>query len=344
MLAGLIAFVLIGPATALAGTTERILDYHSYIEVHEDGHLVVTEQIKVVSTGKQIKRGIYREFPTVYKNRAGNKVQVSFKVLGVLKNDRPEAYHTKSDMNGQRIYIGKEKVFLQPGTYTYTITYRTERQLGYFDEHDELYWNVTGNDWKFVIEKAGATVVLPPRADVLEAVAYTGRRGAKGQAYTQSYDEMGSTTFETTRPLKAGEGLTIAVAWPKGVVAEPSLTDKINYAVRENASSIAALIGCIVLFIYYLMAWVKVGKDPREGPIIPLFHPPESFSPAAIRHVKKMGFDNKSFAAALVDMAVKGALTIAADEDGVFTLEKNQEPTCQRFPEVKRKCSAACLW
>lgn len=317
------------PWTAIAtaaGSGESILDYHSKIEVHEDGHLIVTERIKVMSTGNKIKRGIYRDFPTTYKTRTGKKMRVGFKVLSVLKNDRPEAYHTKSQLNGRRIYIGHKDVYLKPGTYTYTISYRTDRQLGFFKDHDELYWNVTGNGWDFIIEKAGATVMLPPRAEVIEATAYTGRQGAKGQAFSQSYDEMGNATFRTTRPLKSGEGLTIVVAWPKGVVAAPTFNDKLTYMARDNASAIIALIGFIVLFVYYMVAWLRVGKDPRKGPIIPRFSPPEGFSPAAVRHLRKMGFDKKSFAAALVDMAVKGALTIAKDEDDSYTLEKNPSP------------------
>jgi hypothetical protein len=310
----------------LAGQGERILNFHSHIEVHEDGHLIVKEQIEVVSAGKQIKRGIFRDFPTVYKDRSGKKVRVEFKVLGVLKNGRPESYHMESPINGKRLYIGKKDVLLKPGTYAYTITYRTDRQLGFFEDHDELYWNVTGNDWKFAIEHAGATVTLPSRAEVIEATAYTGRRGAKGQAFTQSYDEAGNVTFATTRSLGPGEGLTIAVAWPKGIVAEPSFNDKLTYMARDNASAIIALIGFIVLFVYYMVAWLRVGKDPRKGPIIPRFNPPEGFSPAAVRHLRKMGFDKKSFAAALVDMAVKGALTIAKDEDDSYTLEKTSSP------------------
>ncbi len=336
-LAVLVAWALMGAHLVFAAAAERILDFHSQIEVHEDGHLIITETIKVVSLGRQIKRGIYRDFPTIYKNRSGKKIRVGFKVLGVLKNDHPEAYHTASRTNGKRVYIGRKNVFLQPGTYTYTITYRTDRQLGFFKDHDELYWNVTGNGWKFPIEKAGATVLLPSRTDVVEATAYTGRRGAKGKSFTRGYDEMGNVTFETTRLLKPGEGLTIAVAWPKGVVTEPSLVARLAYQARDNAGTIAALTGIIVLFIYYLMAWIKVGKDPQKGPIIPLFKPPEGFSPAAVRVVKKMDFDNKSFAAALVDMAVKGALTISEDSDGVFTLKKrpDADPTLLSRGEKK---------
>jgi len=317
-----LALIWTGLGTAFAGPAERIRDYHSQIEVFRDGHLIVTETITVVSAGKKIKRGIYRDFPTIYKAHSGKTLRVDFKIMSVLKDNRPESYHTKSISNGVRVYIGRKNVFLKPGTYTYTLTYRTDRQLGFFKDHDELYWNVTGNGWRFPIEKAGATVLLPPGTDVIEATAYTGRQGARGRAFKQSLDETGNVTFETTAPLGTREGLTIAVSWPKGVVTAPTLKDRLNVAVRHNASGIAALIGLIVLFGYYLGAWVKVGRDPRRGPIIPLFYPPDGFSPAAVRYLEKMSFDNKSFAAALVDMAVKGALTITKDTDGAFILEK----------------------
>jgi len=194
-------FLGAGTASAASDSGECILDYHSRIEVHEAGHLIVTEQIKVVSTGNQIKRGIYRDFPTSYKTRSGKKMRMGFKVLRVLKDERPEAYHTKSRLNGRRIYIGSENVLLKPGTYTYTITYRTDRQLGFFEDHDELYWNVTGNDWRFTIDRAKVTVVLPPGADILRKAAYTGRRGQKGQNFISRLDEEGRGRVDHCRCL-----------------------------------------------------------------------------------------------------------------------------------------------
>lgn len=334
---GLITGVLFTGSCFAADGSERILDYHSRIEVHENGHMIVTETIKVVSAGNTIKRGIYRDFPTTYKTLSGKKMQVGFKVLSVLRDNRPEAYHIKSQYNGKRVYVGKENVFLKPGIYTYAITYRTDRQLGFFEDHDELYWNVTGNDWEFTIEQAGATVILPYRAEILKAAAYTGKRGARGTAYAQDVDELGNTRFTTTRPLHPGEGLTIVIAWPKGVVAEPSFNEKLSFAVRDNVSAIISLIGLIVLFVYYLAAWVRVGKDPRKGPIIPRFTPPEGFSPAAVRHLRKMRFDKKSFAAAIVDMAVKGALTIEKDTDDIFVLKKAFSPDLNALSRGERR-------
>ena len=175
---------------AYSAQSERILDFNSRMQVQQDGTMTVTEEIRVVCAGRQIKRGIYRDFPTKYKDRYGNTVKVGFEVLEVLRDGISEPYHFKELSNGKRVYIGKKEIFLKPGTYTYTITYKTDRQLGFFDDFDELYWNVTGNGWDFVIEKVEAMVELPPGADMLQRAAYTGRFGEKGQDFTTDYDHL----------------------------------------------------------------------------------------------------------------------------------------------------------
>ena len=307
-----------------SGASERILDFNSQIRVDPDASMTVKEVIRVVCEGNQIKRGIFREFPTKYKDRYGNTVRVGFEVIGVFRNGHREPYHIKEVSDGKRVYIGQENVFLRPGTYTYAIIYRTDRQLGFFRGFDELYWNVTGNNWNFVIDHARAVVALPAGAEILETAAYTGRLGATGKDFTTGVDENGNVTFATTRRLLPREGLTIAVAWPKGIVAEPTSLDKAGYMLRDNRGVLVGLAGLLILFIYYLWTWFRVGRDPAKGTIIPLFSPPKDFSPAAVRFVMRMGFDDKSFAAAVVNMAVKGFLTITEDEDGVFTLQKTR--------------------
>ena len=282
---------------------------------------MVTETIRVVAAGKKIRRGIYRDFPTRYRNSRGSQVTVRFEVLEVLRDNRPDAYHTEQQSNGIRVYMGNKDVFLQPGEYTYTFVYRTDRQIGFFDEYDELYWNVTGNGWDFVIEQARAVVQLPPGAEVIQYAAYTGPIGADGQNYAIDETAAGDFGFVTTRALAPREGLTIAVAWPKGIVKEPAAAEKIGYLLGDNRGLVVALCGLIVLLGYYLLAWWKVGRDPSEGAIIPRYAPPKGVSPAGMRFVQKMGFDKKALAVAVVSMAVKGFLTIAEDSDGDYSLE-----------------------
>ena len=95
-------------AGAAAGAEERILDFHSDITVHKDGSLVVCETIKVHAEGDQIKRGIYRDFPTMYKGKYFTRRWVPFDVVSVLRDGKVDAYHTQGLDNGVRVYIGQE--------------------------------------------------------------------------------------------------------------------------------------------------------------------------------------------------------------------------------------------
>jgi uncharacterized membrane protein YgcG len=315
-------WALPAPAGAAYDGSERIRDFKSFIAVQADGSMTVTENITVNSTGQEIKRGIIRDFPTTYKDRFGNTIRVGFEVREVLKNGKTEPYHTESVTNGQKIYIGQKDVYLPPGVYTFTIKYHTDRQLGYFQDFDELFWNVTGTGWTFPIDRAEAVVVLPEGAKVLKYAAYTGPQGAKGQDFRVSYDRSGNIVFTTTRGLGPRDGLTIAVAWPKGLVAEPSREEKLGNFLRDNLSSFAALLGLLGTLAYFLQVWFRVGRDPAKGTIIPLFAPPQGFSPAAVRYLMRMGYDQKTFAAAVVDMAVKGFVKIEEDTDGDYTLRR----------------------
>jgi hypothetical protein len=102
--------------------------------------------------------------------------------------------------------------------------------------------------------------------------------------------------------LFSREGLTVVVQWPKGFVFEPGFEDKMLYLISDNKAGITVLIGAFVLLLYYFIAWISVGKDPERGTIIPLFEPPADLSPAAVRFINKMGFDNKAFTAAIIDL------------------------------------------
>ena len=308
------------PWIAFAEGGERIISYDSFITVKPAGDMTVTETIKVAGEGMQIKHGIYRDFPTRYKDKYGNTMKVVFEFQAAQKDGKPEPWRTEERDNGVRVYIGSKDVTLKPGEYTYALTYRTDRQLGFFEKHDELYWNVTGNAWEFTIEKASATVELPPGAEVLSTEAYTGFSGEKGTDFTTGRDNQGRAVFSTTKPLNPQEGLTIVVMWPKGFVQEPTRTEKTKAFFEDNGSAIAGAAGIVVLLIYYLLTWLMIGKDPEKGVVIPLYEAPKGFSPAAMRYVMRMGFDDEAFAAAVVNMAVKGYLTINEGENGDYTL------------------------
>jgi hypothetical protein len=323
------------------GQTERILSYDSRITLHEDGGMTVRETIRVEAAGIEIKRGIYRDFPTQYTDAARHKYVVGFEPVEVLRDGQPENFHTKKMSNGVRLYAGSENVFLDPGVYTYAITYNTDHQLGFFDGYDELYWNVTGNGWGFAIEKASATVELPGNISgrVLDAEAWTGVKGSKERAFRMDVGAWPSPRFETTRELAPGEGLTIVVSWPKGLIPEPSRRDKTIRMLRNNTGVGMALLGTLLLFAYYLSVWAKFGRDPEKGPIVPQFSAPDNMSPAAVRYLTEMGYDHKAFASALLNMGAKGFLKIT-DKGGAYTLTRLKDDTGALAPEEKKMAEA----
>lgn len=315
---------------------ERILDFNSEIVINQDASMMVTETIKVISTGDQIKHGIYRDFPTQYRDEYGNRVVVEFEVTNVLRDGQPEPFHINDQSNGKRVYIGQEDTLLNPGEHIYAITYRTNRQLGFFADHDELFWNVTGNGWVFPIDRASATVTLPSGTpnDAVKVNGYTGPQGSKAQNYRCFFDGTGRVVFETTVPLNSYEGLTIMTTWPKGLVTEPDQRQKTAWFIRDNLSLIIGLIGLLILLAYYGLIWSWVGKDPPKQTIIPQYTPADGFSPAAMRFITRMGFDQKDFAVAIVNMAVKGYLSIS-ETSGLFKLVKGPAEETVLSPEER---------
>jgi uncharacterized membrane protein YgcG len=309
---------LLAGAVPAQAQSERILNFKSFIQVHSDASMTVTEEITVRADRQEIKRGIVRDFPTTYRDRLGNTVTVGFQVEEVLRDGRSEPYRIESAANGVKIRIGQKDVFLRPGDYTYTIRYRVDRELGFFKDFDELYWNVTGNGWTFAIDRAEAIIELPPEAKILKSAAYTGYQGDQGHDFTVQTGDH-DIVFKTTRGLAPREGLTVAVSWPKGVVREPTSQDRVGFFFQDNIATAIGLIWLAVLLAFYLWAWFRVGRDPAGGTIIPLFAPPSGFSPAAVRFVSRMGFDDKAFAASVVDMAVKGTVMIE-ESGGDYTL------------------------
>ncbi|MDP1993182.1 MAG: DUF2207 domain-containing protein [Syntrophales bacterium] len=332
----ILGLVLIGSGIAVAAS-ETILSFASHITVDPGATMRVTETIKVVSTGDQIKRGIYRDFPTTYKDRAGNNYVVGFAILAVARDGKPEAYHTETLSNGIRIYMGRKEFVLPPGEYTYTLSYRTDRQLGFFKDHDELYWNVTGNGWNFPIETASATVALPPGvpADKMVLDGYTGPPGAKGKNFTAAVTSDGKAVFETTRRLNAREGLTVVVNWPKGFVMEPSVSEKTVHFLKDNLTLFVAVIGLAVILLYYLLVWFAAGRDPARGTLMPIYSPPDNLSPASMRFMAEMGYDDKVFAAAVINMAVKGYLSIR-EKSAKYTLTKTDDNPSKLSSEEKK--------
>ena len=304
-----IAAILVG-TSAPAFAVERILQFISDVKIEKNSDLLVTETIRVQAEGYEIRRGILRDFPTRYTGRDGRRVEVGFEVLSVTRNGSPENYATEGLSNGVRVRIGSGDRTVPFGPNTYVIRYRTTRQIGFFDKFDELYWNATGTGWTFPIDVAEARITLPEPANFMQTAIYTGLQGATGKDATIVEQGPGTIVFRTTRPLPARNGLTVAAAFPKGIVTPPTQAQLARYWLVDNIPVLVAGRGLLLLFGYYAYAWLRVGRDPRRSTIIPLFTPPKDMSAPAVRYVYEMEFDNRAFSAGILDLAVHGGVKL----------------------------------
>ncbi len=317
-----------------AQTSERILSFDSYIRIQKDSSIIVDEQIVVSANGTDIRHGIYRDIPTTYRNALFFTIRKPIEILGVKKNGMDEPYHTEQQGNNTRIYVGDAKTLISPGEYIYSIQYKTQKQLGYFEKYDELYWNVTGNDWNFPIDSAAVRIVFPPGVlpNSINAVGYIGASGSKDTNVIQSAARATSagTSIQLTssRPLGSHEGLTVAVNWPKGYVDIPTQSQNIQSLFLDNFATVFSFLLFLTAAVGYYLFWSREGKD-RHVPSVTVvqFNPPEGMTPAQVRFIDQMGtFDNQAVAANLIHMAVAGYITIHENKTYHFVKRTGKAP------------------
>lgn len=329
LLATAALFMLLAPVSP-ATAREVITKYDVDIRIDQDSSMTVTENITAIVENIDINRGIIRVFPVLYTDERGREVRVGFSVLDAKIDGKKTGTSVSSEGRYREVRIGDPNVTLTRGIHTFTITYKTTRQLGFFENHDELYWNVTGSDWEFPILSASCRVALPGKGfgEGFESIEwYTGAYGQKGSP--EAARRMADNSVITTKKLSEREGFTVVFTWPKGLVTPPPPRK------GENLAAMSAIGATVLLAIslWMLFAIKRWGKNPPEKATIPLFYPPDGISPGYSRFVYK-GFrtDQTAFAAALLGLAVKGAIRITEKKtDGIFktntvTLKKEEEP------------------
>lgn len=305
----LLCVFMVFPALA----EEFIRAFDTDVELRRDGSVLVTENITVAAEGNKIRRGIFRDVPTVLVNDNGLRIRSGLEVLDIQRDGVSEPFNTQSIDNGTRIYIGDADVFLSIGTYRYTITYTLSRMARRFENYDELFWNATGNFWDFRIESATATLRLPDGAVVDDIAAYTGPFGstASNVAITRRSDN--EVQFRLTEPLNAYEGMSVAVSFQKGILNEVEGAEQVSNFLSDYRDVLVPAIAVLLVLAYYFSTWMSVGRDPRKGTIFPQFHAPEGFSPALTHYVWARGWRKsgwQAFTAAIINLAVKGLIDI----------------------------------
>ena len=316
--------LLLAAAPAAAQADERITHFWSDIQIQRDASVEVTETIDIRAEHDRINHGIFRDFPTRYRGPFGSNVHIDFTFEGATLDGAPAPASTELIARGVRIKIGDPDKYVDVGDHRYVIRYRATRELGFFPKYDELYWNVTGNGWIFPIDAAEVRIHLPSPAKFGHRAAYTGGAGSTESNASVVDEKPGEIAFATTAPLGPNEGLTVAAAFPKGLVDETAGASAARRWLEDNGPPLIGAGALIALLAYFYHAWQRAGRDPRPGTVVPLFSPPDNLTPAGMRYLTKMNADNRTFAAALVDMGVRGHVRLVEEDGGWFSKNKTR--------------------
>ena len=291
-------------------TLERLIDFHADIDIQPDGTIRVTEYITIYAGGIKIRRGIVRNIPEKRVNKNGKTQILPITVLSLKRNDKESPYHTETVSGDIEIYFGSGNASLETGIHQYELVFETRGHVGFFDDYDELYWNMVGHDWIFPIEHVSATLHLPGDSEAIQWSCYTGVSGSTDRNCSCN-DDKSAPVFTTTRALKPYEGFTIAVAFPRDIIQRPANAAVFWYDYRGwIIGGLAILISMICLGLF----WNKKGRNAKRITPVLQFKPPQNWSPSTIRYLYKRKFDNKAFTAILLQMAVKGGIRIEKND------------------------------
>jgi uncharacterized membrane protein YgcG len=295
---------------AAAQRSWRISDFQSNIAVTDNGAMLVTEHISLVFIGSW--HGIHRTLPIEYPGPHGTNYTLFLKVRSVTSNGSPLKYETSTSRGYRdlKIYIpGAEDTSREV-----EIQYEVLNGIRFFDSYDELYWNVTGNDWPVPIDHAGAFVLFPDKANgQLRAQAFTGLYGSHGQEAKSEVNGK-QVSFETTNPLQMRGGLTIDIYIPKGILDEPSAFTRAGWFIRSNSIVLLPIFSFAVMFG---MWWYK-GRDPNPRlSVAPMYDPPKDMSPAEAGSLIDDSVDPRDITSTIVDLAVRGYLHIEEKQDKI---------------------------
>lgn len=307
-----IILIIFGFITSAFAQDFTIDKFHADITISENSSLTVKERIDVEF--QRPKHGIYREMPFKYIDELGNTIKTPLKVLSVTDESGKEREY-KVNRKGNVIYIriGDPDRYVS-GHQIYVITYKVENAVLFFDDHDELYWNVTGNYWKAPIRDASANVVLTVgnTSKNIWASCYTGVSGSRrSECIYETYPN--SVEFFSKKNLSSGEGFTIAFGWDKGLVYPPSSWRKFLWAldIRENWVFFLPVLS----LIFMINLWHKRGRDPKVRESITVRYEPPKFGnnlliPAEVGALVDEKIDSRDITSTIVGLAVKGFIKI----------------------------------
>jgi uncharacterized membrane protein len=310
------------PFSSAAGTRQLVIQhFDDTVVISADGTVEVTENLEVRFSGTNW-HGIYRAIPVEYTDPHGFDYKLLIDPISVTDDTGHSLKYEQSPQGRNtrfKIYVPDP----DNSTRTVVIRYRVLDALRFFDDHDELYWNVTGNESDIPVESATASIQLPSGVTGLHATAFTGATGSRAEdARIDTIENV--VNIATTRPLGRYQGLTAVVGWDKGFVHPPSSSAKFWLFLRSNWPLV---IPFIVFAVMFWLWWTR-GRDPARQAIAVQYEPPDKLTPGECGTLVDNEAAMRDITATLVDLAVKGYMTIEqTDESHLLGLSHSKAYT-----------------
>lgn len=347
----LISFLIIFSLFAKKVSAEELIrDFSSKIIISADAKINVSETI-VYDFGETKRRGIIREIPVVYKNEEGKKFKVDLRVNNVTDEFGKSYNYKVSEQNGKKVIkVGKEDLYIE-GIHRYILDYSLLGVITYFSDHDEFYWNVTGNEWTVPILSSSSEIYLPKQfaATEIKIACYTGSLGSKNSSCSDSIDGE-KIVFSSQVTLAPYQGLTIVASFPKNAVSVLEPKEIVDFWETKLGKLIAVLIAFLAFFYYAIapfvmfLIWYKFGRDPKVArPVTAWYDPPKDnkgnfLKSAEVGTLVDENADDRDISATIVDLAIKGFFKIKEEKKGkVYSFIKLKDYSEERLASFEKK-------
>jgi len=309
--AWLLAACLLFSAAAFARSWQ-ITDFDDQISIQQDGTAAVRERITLQFTGQW--HGIHRTIPIQYPGPNGSNYTLFVDDVSV-RDGTGRTVKYESQHRGDFLDLKIPLPAATDSTLVVEIDYIVRNGVRYFPDHDEFYWNVTGNDWPVPIAQASARVQFPSNVTgELRAQAFTGAYGSAQRDATARV-EGPEVFFATSNPLPMRGGLTIDVFVPKGILREPSSFTRAWWFLSSNPILLLPPFTLLVM----LLIWYYKGRDPDPGrSVAPMYEPPAGMTPAETGALLSDKVHPRDITSTVVDMAVRGYMKIIEKHDKVL--------------------------
>ena len=314
-------------STSVSGIKVRVTDFHARILVQKNGTLLVHETIKINTDGGTFEQktgplisGIYRTIGGRIQGKHAYYQLMGIEIIEASLDGKPIPYVEKTlgRWFSKYVFIGPEKLILSPGVHEFTIDYKTDRHIQFMQDHDEFFWWIFGegsHGWVTSIDTVAITVILPDgnHGIIANLDDHSWNKGiGKIPELLQHASESGNSNvlhygmvLSEKKPY-----LSVVVSMPKGVVHGPDLDMRISFFLRDMKTYLPGLIGLTIFFVYYIIVWARVGRDPEKKALFPRYKPPADCSPAFARFLMTMGYDRTAFTSAILNLAAKGIIRI----------------------------------